>query len=133
VRELSLPAEIRERIITAYQPIFKLVDRSVLGSYATEVSAIQDSPLVLSRPQQEERGRSIVVRALHELFGGDASRPYRRRLEEMAYVLHATGRAGESELRFRVGHGFTFAIAEGRPLAEGWSSRPCASWRSGFR
>jgi len=69
-----------------------LLDRSVLGSYAAEVSAVRDSPLVLSRPQQEERGRSIVVRALHELFGGDAGRPYRRRLEEMAYVLHATGR-----------------------------------------
>lgn len=69
-----------------------LLDRSVLGSYAAEVSAVRDSPLVLSRPQQEERGRSIVVRALHELFGGDAARPYRRRLEEMAYVLHATGR-----------------------------------------
>jgi len=69
-----------------------LLDRSVLGSYVTEVSAVRDSPLVLSRPQQEERGRSIVVGALHELFGGDAGRPYRRRLEEMAYVLHATGR-----------------------------------------
>jgi len=69
-----------------------LLDRSVLGSYVAEVSAVRDSPLVLSRPQQEERGRSIVVGALHELFGGDAGRPYRRRLEEMAYVLHATGR-----------------------------------------
>jgi len=69
-----------------------LLDRSVLGPYATEINAARESPLVLSRPQQEERGRAIVARALHELFAGEAGRSYRRRLEEMAYFLHATGR-----------------------------------------
>jgi len=69
-----------------------LLDRAVLGPYAAEISAARESPLVLSRPQQEERGRAIVTRALQELFGGEAGPPYRRRLEEMAYFLHATGR-----------------------------------------
>ena len=36
--------------------------------------------------------QSIVARALRELFGGEAGEAYRRRLEEMAYYLHATGR-----------------------------------------
>ncbi|HEY2385523.1 MAG TPA: hypothetical protein VGK30_01060 [Candidatus Binatia bacterium] len=69
-----------------------LLDRSVLGPYAAEVNAARESPLVLSRPQQEERGRAIIARALRELFAGEAGLPYRRRLEEMAYFLHATGR-----------------------------------------
>ncbi len=71
-----------------------LLERPTLEPYVAEMNAVRDSPLVLSRPQQEERGRAIVVRALHELFGPETGRPYRRRLEEMAYFLHATGRAG---------------------------------------
>jgi hypothetical protein len=69
-----------------------LLERPALAPYLTEIAAVRESPLVLSRPQQEERVRSVVARALHELFGDAGGAAYRRRLEEMAYYLHATGR-----------------------------------------
>lgn len=68
------------------------LERATLAGYLAEVAAARESPLVLSRPQQEERVRAVVARALRELFGGETGAAYRRRLEEMAYVLHATGR-----------------------------------------
>jgi hypothetical protein len=68
------------------------LERPVLASYLAEIAAVRESPLVLSRPQQGERVRSVVARALQEIFSGAAGTAYRRRLEEMAYYLHATGR-----------------------------------------
>lgn len=68
------------------------LERPVLAPYLAEIAAVRESPLVLSRPQQEERVRSIVARARQEIFGGAGGAAYRRRLEEMAYYLHATGR-----------------------------------------
>jgi hypothetical protein len=84
-----------------------LLDRSTLGPYVTEVNAVRDSPLVLSRPQQEERVRAVVSRALRQLFAGEAGRVYQRRLEEMAYFLHATARPS----------GARSALASARALA----------------
>ncbi len=71
-----------------------LLDRTALGPFIDEVTAVRESPLVLSRPQQEERARAIVLRALREVFAGEMGRAYQRRLEEMAYFLHATTRPG---------------------------------------
>jgi hypothetical protein len=69
-----------------------LLERDVLAPYLAEIAAARESPLVLSRPQQEERVQAALGRARRELFGGDRAVVYRRRLEEMAYVLHASGR-----------------------------------------
>ena len=68
------------------------LERPALAAYVTEIAAVRESPLVLSRPQQEERVRAVVARALRELFAEDGGAAYRRRLEEMAYYLDATAR-----------------------------------------
>jgi hypothetical protein len=68
------------------------IERPVLAPYLEEIAAARDSPLVLSRPQQEERVQATLLRARRELFGGDHANAYRRRLEEMAYYLYATDR-----------------------------------------
>jgi hypothetical protein len=68
------------------------LERAVLAPYVGGIAAARESPLVLSRPQQEERVRAVIARALCELFAGDAGAAYRRRLEEMAYYLDATAR-----------------------------------------
>ncbi|MEO6028408.1 MAG: hypothetical protein ABIR79_16200 [Candidatus Binatia bacterium] len=68
------------------------LDRETLAPYLDEIQSARDSPLVLSRPQQEERVSAALARAERELFGGTPAAIYRRRLEEMAYVLHASGR-----------------------------------------
>jgi len=68
------------------------LERQVLSPYLADIAAARESPLVLSRPQQEERVQAALAVAYRELFGGDRAAVYRRRLEEMAYVLHASGR-----------------------------------------
>jgi hypothetical protein len=81
------PALLDERELASW-----LLERETVTPFAREIAAARESPLLLSRPQQEERVTGIVSRALRELFGGTAGDAYRRRLEEMAYYLHATGR-----------------------------------------
>jgi hypothetical protein len=68
------------------------LDRQMLAPHLAEIAAARESPLVLSRPQQEERVQAALAHARRDLFGGDHAAVYRRRLEEMAYVLHASGR-----------------------------------------
>ena len=55
------------------------LERPALASYLVEIAAVRESPLVLSRPQQEERVRSIVARA-----PGDLQRHGRRGLPAAA-------------------------------------------------
>jgi hypothetical protein len=69
-----------------------VLERPTLAPYLGEITAAKESPLILSRPQQEERVHAAMTRALRELFAGPGADAYRRRLEEMAYYLHATGR-----------------------------------------
>ncbi len=68
------------------------LERPALAAYVAEIAAVRESPLVLSRPQQEDRVRAVVARALREFFAEDGGAAYRRRLEEMAYYLDATAR-----------------------------------------
>jgi hypothetical protein len=68
------------------------LERATLAPYLTEIAAARESPLVLSRPQQEDRVRAAMLRAVRELFTGESGSAYRRRLEEMAYYLFATQR-----------------------------------------
>ncbi len=69
-----------------------LLDRDTLAPHLAAIAAARESPLVLSRPQQEERVQAALGEARHALFGGPSAEVYRRRLEETAYVLHATER-----------------------------------------
>ena len=67
-------------------------DQEALKPYLDEAQRIKDSPLLLNPAQQQERFRALTERAIEELFGGDRRGSWVRRLEEMAYFLHATGR-----------------------------------------
>ncbi|MBI3770460.1 MAG: hypothetical protein HY271_18475 [Deltaproteobacteria bacterium] len=77
------------------------LERPALAAHLADVAAARESPLVLSRPQQEERVRDVVARAMRELFGGESGVAYRRRLEEMAYYLQATGRRAHALVAWR--------------------------------
>ena len=81
------PALLDEREFASWH-----LERDTIAPFVREIEAARESPLLLSRPQQEERVRGVVSRALRELFGGESVDAYRRRLEEMAHYLHATGR-----------------------------------------
>lgn len=67
-------------------------DRETLAPHLAAITAARESPIVLSRPQQEERVQAALVETRHALFGGERAPIYRRRLEETAYVLYASGR-----------------------------------------
>ncbi len=73
-------------------------DRTVLQPYIDETLQIRDSPLVLNPAQQQERLRALSERAVEELFGGGRQPSWVRRLEEMAYFFHATGRPEQAKL-----------------------------------
>jgi len=76
------------------QPEFMtwMIEPATLAPYLSELGEARDSPLVLSSSQQQDRVRDVVTRAIREIFAADTATAYRRRLEEMAYYLHATGR-----------------------------------------
>jgi hypothetical protein len=67
-------------------------DREALKPYIDEMIEAKSSPLILAPVQQEERFRMVVERAIAELFSGEMQSSWARRLEEMAYFLHQTGR-----------------------------------------
>ncbi|MEB2284597.1 MAG: hypothetical protein B6D46_00670 [Polyangiaceae bacterium UTPRO1] len=69
-----------------------LLDRATLAPYLEDLRAARASPILVSQPLLEERVQAVLTRAERELFAGPAAAPWRRRLEEMAFVLHATGR-----------------------------------------
>ena len=92
--EFADPARATEgaRLLDEHDFVTWALDRPTLAPYLEEIAAARDSPLVLSRPQQEERVQAALGRARHELFGGARAAAYRRRLEEMAYYLWASDR-----------------------------------------
>jgi hypothetical protein len=55
--------------------------------YADAVSEAEESKIVLSQAQKEARVQEVYQRALSDLFPEDKRVLYKKRLEEMAYVL----------------------------------------------
>ncbi len=80
------------RLLDEIEFVTWTLDRATLAPHLVAIAAARESPIVLSRPQQEERVQAALLDARRTLFGGEQAAIYRRRLEEMAYVLHATRR-----------------------------------------
>jgi hypothetical protein len=72
-------------------------DQATLKPYLDEAQRIKDSPLLLNQAQQQERFRLLIERAIEELFGGDHQLSWVRRLQDMAYFFHATGRGAAAQ------------------------------------
>jgi hypothetical protein len=104
------------------------LERATIAPYLGEIAAARDSPLVLSRPQQEERVRDVVARALRELFAGEGGAAYGRRLEEMAYYLAATGRRAAAIAALATARALAASTAggEGTPFIEELTRRSFA-------
>lgn len=64
----------------------------MLHAYIEEIAAAQTSPLLLNEHQQRERVEQILARAIREVFGGEAQESWRRRILDLAWVLHASQR-----------------------------------------
>lgn len=66
--------------------------------YADEVWEAEESKIVLNQTQKEARFQGVYQKALSQLFSGERRLLYKRRLEEMAYVLYKLGREEEARI-----------------------------------
>lgn len=82
--------------------------------YLEDVSGAQESPLVLSPEQQDDRIRRVLDGALSDRFGDARAEIYARRLYEMAYFFAATNR----ETRARQALAIALALADGTRPAD---------------
>jgi hypothetical protein len=78
------------------------IEEDLIRSYADEVLEAEESKIVLHPTQKEARFQGIYQPALSELFSGERRFLYRRRLEEMAYLLFKLGKEEEARLSLAV-------------------------------
>ncbi len=74
------------------------IEEEQIRPYADEVWEAEESKIVLNQAQKEARFQAIYLKALTDLFPEEKKALYRRRLEEMAYVLLKSGREEEAEI-----------------------------------
>jgi len=78
------------------------VEEDQVRPYVEEVREAEESKIVLHPSQKELRFQGIYQKALTELFSGERRLLYRRRLEEMAYVLFKSGKEEEAKISLSV-------------------------------
>lgn len=78
------------------------IEEEQIRPYADEVREAEESKIVLNPGQKEVRFQGIYQRALTDLFSGERRFLYRRRLEEMAYVLFKLGKGEEAKISLSV-------------------------------
>ena len=81
-------------------PIFQawIINREELDKYLKLLTDASSSRLILAPHQQESRIFEIYRLAVHELFDGERRLLYRRRLEEIAYLLWKKGNEEEARM-----------------------------------
>lgn len=67
------------------------LDPDEVKPYAEELKRAEESPLALTDAQKAERREGIISKALEELFPEERRLSFKRRLEEMAYILWKRG------------------------------------------
>jgi hypothetical protein len=78
------------------------IEEDKIRSYADAVSEAGESKIVLNQAQKEARFQEIYLKALSELFSGEKRFLFKRRLEEMAYILFKLGRQEEAKTSLAV-------------------------------
>ena len=74
------------------------IPKEEVQEYASNVKDAEDSRIVLTADQKDERINNICMRALHDIFPEHKRLVWKKRLEEMAYILLQTGRDKEARL-----------------------------------
>jgi len=69
----------------------------LLQPYRDDIRRVGESPIIVSQVLQQERMEAIQKKAIRELLPVEARVRYRRRLEEMAYLLWHTRRPDEAK------------------------------------
>lgn len=78
------------------------VEEDLILRYADEIREAEESKIVLHPAQKEARLQGIYQKALSELFSGEKRFLYKRRLEEMAYLLFKLGKEEEARLSLAI-------------------------------
>ena len=78
------------------------IEEQQVRPYADEVWEAEESKIVLNQAQKEARFQSIYLKALTGLFLEEKKNLYRRRIEEMAYVLLKLGKEDEAKISLSV-------------------------------
>ena len=78
------------------------IEEEQIRPYADEVWEAEESKIVLNQAQKEARFQTIYLKALTDLFTEEKKSLYRRRLEEMAYVLLKLGKDEEARISLSV-------------------------------
>ena len=86
------------------------IEEELIRPYADEVWEAEESKIVLNQAQKEVRFQAIYQKALSELFSGEKRILYKRRLEEMAYLLFKLGKEEEARVSLAA------ALDLGKPL-----------------
>ena len=74
------------------------IDPEELQEYVLQIKEAKESRIVLSSYQRDERINTIYKDALEKLFPEDKRLLWKRRLEEMAYILIQTDREGDAKM-----------------------------------
>jgi hypothetical protein len=78
------------------------IEEDLIRRYADEIREAEESKIVLHPAQKEARFQGIYQKALSEVFSGERRFLYKRRLEEMAYLLFKLGKEEEAQLSLAV-------------------------------
>jgi len=78
------------------------IEEEQIRPYADDVWEAEESKIVLNQAQKEARFQTIYLKALTDLFPEERKSLYRRRLEEMAYVLLKLGKDEEAKISLSV-------------------------------
>ena len=74
------------------------IPKEEVQDYASKIKDAEDSRIVLTADQKDGRINDIYMRALHDIFSEDKRLVWKKRLEEMAFILLETGRDKEARL-----------------------------------
>ena len=78
------------------------IEEEQIRPYANQVWEAEESKIVLNQAQKEARFQTIYLKALTDLFPEEKKSLYRRRLEEMAYVLLRLGKEEEAKISLSI-------------------------------
>lgn len=105
IYDLINPQEVRDQLaLVALSPrLLELKEfqgwslpSDTVQKYRDDVRRTGESPIIVSPALQQERVDEMQKRAVREIFDGEHIGRYRRRLEEMAYLLWQTKRPDEA-------------------------------------
>jgi hypothetical protein len=79
------------------------IPKGEVQEYASSIKDAEESRIVLTADQKDGRINDIYMRALHDIFPEHKRLVWKKRLEEMAYILLQVGRDKEARLALCAG------------------------------